>query len=124
VLYGETSPEVQWPRYELAHALGFQHHFPDPRQNFIMGEFNAAVSTLLEAFSSGIAVIRSLRRRRKENKSEIDAVVKAEESRLSKSLKKNKVDVRSVYKSKLERLGRRFADGDGKPPALDRVIAC
>ena len=81
-----------------------------------MGEFNAAVSTLLEAFSSGIAIIRSLRRRRKESKAEIDSVVKAEESRLSKSLKKNRVDVRSVYKTKLDRLGRRFANGDGKPP--------
>jgi hypothetical protein len=85
-----------------------------------MGEFNAAVSTLLEAFSSGIAIIRSLRRRRKESKSEIDSAVKAEESRLSKSLKKNRVDLRSVYKTKLERLGRRFADGDGKPPEMDR----
>jgi hypothetical protein len=85
-----------------------------------MGEFNAAVSTLLEAFSSGIAIIRSLRRRRKESKSEIDSAVKAEELRLSKSLKKNRVDLRSEYKTKLERLGRRFADGDGKPPKMDR----
>jgi hypothetical protein len=84
-----------------------------------MGEFNTAVSTLLEAFSSGIAVIRSLRCRRKESKAEIDSAVKAEESRLSKSLKKNRVDVRSVYKTKLERLGRPFADGDGKPPETD-----
>jgi hypothetical protein len=81
-----------------------------------MGEFNAAVSTLLEAFGSGIAVIRSLRHRRKESKSQIDPAVKAEESRLSKSLKKNRVDVRSVYESKLERLGYRFSDGDGKEP--------
>lgn len=85
-----------------------------------MGEFSAAVSTLLEAFSSGIAIIRSRRRRRKESKAEIDSAVKAEESRLSKSLKKNRVDVRSVYKTKLDRLGRRFADGDGKPPEMDR----
>jgi hypothetical protein len=84
-----------------------------------MGEFNAAVSTLLEAFSSGIAIIRSLRRRRKENKSEIDSTMKAEESRLSKSLKKNRVHVQSVYKTKLDGLGRRFADGDGKPPEID-----
>lgn len=85
-----------------------------------MGEFNAAVSILLEAFSSGIAIIKSLRRRRKESKSEIDSAVKAEESRLSKSLKKNRVHVRSVYKTKLDRLGRRFADGDGEPPEIDR----
>ena len=100
--------------------LGFEHYFGCPIKYSIMGEFNAAVSTLLEAFSSGIAIIRSLRRRRKESKSEIDSAVKAEESRLSKSLKKNKVDVRSVYKTKLDRLGRRFADGDGKPPEMDR----
>jgi hypothetical protein len=81
-----------------------------------MGEFNSAVSTLLEAFSSGIAIIKSLRLRRKESKSQIDSTFKAEESRLSKSLKKNKLDVRSVYESKLERLGHRFSDGDGKNP--------
>jgi hypothetical protein len=79
-----------------------------------MGEFNAAVSTLLEAFNSGIAIIKSLRRRRREGNSPIDPAVKAEESRLSKSLKKNRMDVRSVYERKLERLGHRFSDGDGK----------
>jgi hypothetical protein len=87
-----------------------------------MGEFDAAVSALLDAFSSGIALIRSLRRRRKESKSDFDTAVKAEESRLNKSLKRNKADVRSVYETKLERLGRRFADGDGKPPGLKHDV--
>lgn len=85
-----------------------------------MGELNAAVSTLLEAFSTGIAIIRSLRRRRKESNSQIDASLKAEESRLSKSLKRNRVDVQSVYESKLEKFGHRFSDGDGKVPEKDR----
>lgn len=81
-----------------------------------MGEFNVAVSTLLEAFSSGIAIIRSLRRRRKESKSQVNPTVKAEELRLSKTLKKIRIDVRRVYESKVERLGHRFSDGDGKAP--------
>lgn len=87
-----------------------------------MVDFSTTVSTLLEAFSSGIAIIKSLRRRRKESKLVIDTTVKAEESRLGKSLKKNRLDVRSVYKTKSERLGRRFADGDGKPPELYRDL--
>jgi hypothetical protein len=96
--------------------FGYQYNNKHP----LMGEFYATVSTLLEAFGKGITIIRSLRRRRKESKAEIDSAVKADESRLSKSLKKNRIDVRSAYKAKLERLGRQFADGDGKPPEMDR----
>lgn len=62
-----------------------------------MGDFGTAVSTLLESFSNGLAVIKRLRRRRKEAKASIYASVKAEEDSLKVSLRSNRRDIKSSY---------------------------
>lgn len=77
-----------------------------------MGEFHDAVTTLLEAFASGIAIIKTLRKRRKEHRIPIDSTVKVAETHLSKSLKKNRADVQTVYGRNLSQAGGRFAVGD------------
>jgi len=89
-----------------------------------MGDFKDAVTTLLDAFSSGIAVIKSLRRRRAEHKIPVDPSVKAEETRLSKSLRKNRADVRSAYSQDFEKLGSWFAAGDVKAHSTLTSILC
>jgi hypothetical protein len=78
-----------------------------------MGELNEVVVALLEAFSGGLAIIKTLRHRRKEAKAKIDTATQSEELRLRRSLKKNREDVRSVYSKDLEKLGSKFAEGDG-----------
>lgn len=78
-----------------------------------MGEFNDAVVTLLDAFSNGIAIIKSLRRRRKEAKEALGPQIKAEEARLGKSLRKDKAFVQNRYSQNLTKFGHRFATGDG-----------
>lgn len=78
-----------------------------------MGKFNVGVSTLLDAFSGGIAIIKSLRRRRKQSGSVVASAVKAEEARLSKSLKNNRAHVRTAYDRDVAKLGKKFAKGDG-----------
>jgi hypothetical protein len=78
-----------------------------------MGEFNAAVSTLLGAFSSGIAIIKRLRRRRhEEGWPTTNSSIKREEIRLAKSLKRNRADVQTAYTQDLTKFGSRFAEGD------------
>jgi hypothetical protein len=78
-----------------------------------MGEFETTVSTLLGAFSSGLAIIKRLRRRRHEDGwPTTDPSVKREEVRLAKSLKRNRTDVQTVYTRDLTKFGSRFAEGD------------
>lgn len=79
-----------------------------------MGEFNDAVTTLLEAFTNGLAIIRSIRRRRKEPLVQVDSGLKKDELRLRKSLKKSRVEVRNAYAHDLAKVGQRFSEGDGK----------
>ena len=76
-----------------------------------MGEFHAAVSTLLDAFSQGIATIKTQKSRRTRHRS--SGV--ASEARLSKSLKKNRNEVKNAYDRDLDRFGADFAIGDGTP---------
>jgi hypothetical protein len=85
-----------------------------------MGDFQNAVLALLDAFARGIAVIRTQRMRRKE-KLAIASTHKTAETRLSKSLKKNKASVQDAYDKDLARIGPGFAAGDGelKPPELE-----
>lgn len=90
-----------------------------------MGELQNAVSTLLDAFARGIAVIKTQRDRRKQEKVSIDSTHKTAETRLSKSLKKNKADVRDAYRKDLARFGPGFAAGDGefcRVPLQDRKL--
>lgn len=77
-----------------------------------MGDLGNAVSTLLESFSNGLAVVKRLKRKRKDTKTKVDASVKVEEELLSKSLRTNKKHIESVY----DRCARtkNFAAGDGK----------
>jgi len=79
-----------------------------------MGEFHDAVSTLLEAFSRGIAIIKTQRGRRKQENLPLDSTHKKAETHLSKSLKKNKVTVKGAYGRELSQVGPGFAEGDGK----------
>lgn len=81
-----------------------------------MGDFGTAVSDLLHTFTTGLAVIRRLRRRRKETRTKIDSTVKAEEERLSESLKSNRRDVKSVYDKCTQT--ESFATGDGEDMKL------
>jgi hypothetical protein len=73
-----------------------------------MGEFHDAVTRLLGAFSCGISMIKA-QRRNNETKPDPKA-----ETRLSKSLKKNRLEVENAYGEDLVRFGPSFADGDGK----------
>jgi hypothetical protein len=79
-----------------------------------MGEFHDAVSTLLDAFTHGMAVIKTQRGRRKKESIPIDSTTKSAETNLSKALKKNRVDVKDAYGKDLARHGPDFAKGDGK----------
>lgn len=87
-----------------------------------MGEFNETVTTLLQAFSSGIEVIKRLRRRRKESREEVDASIKKEEQRLHRSLKRNRADVHQAYSHDRAKLGDRFEKGDCKFHPLTSAI--
>jgi hypothetical protein len=78
-----------------------------------MGEFHDAVSTLLQAFAHGISIIKTQRGRRKKEKVPIDSSRKIAESHLSKSLKKNRKDVKNAYERDVALLGPGFAVGDG-----------
>lgn len=79
-----------------------------------MGEFHAAVSSLLDAFARGISIIKTQRKRRKSGRIQIDQSSKVAETHLSKSLKKNRTEVQSAYGKDLNRFGPGFAEGDGK----------
>jgi hypothetical protein len=79
-----------------------------------MGEFHDAVSTLLEAFAHGISIIKIQRCRRKKEHIPIEPSKKNAESHLSKSLKKNRTEVKTAYGKDLARFGPGFAAGDGK----------
>jgi len=79
-----------------------------------MGELQSAVSALLDAFARGIAVIKTQRVRRKKEKVTIDSTHKTAETRLSKSLKKNRADVQDAYGKDLARFGPGFAVGDAE----------
>lgn len=77
-----------------------------------MGEFHDAVTKLLGAFSCGISMIKA--QRRKKDQSLLDPPSKKAETHLSKSLKKNRLEVENAYGEDLVRYGPSFADGDGK----------
>lgn len=79
-----------------------------------MGEFHDAVSTLLEAFGRGIDIIKCQRGTREKEQLPIEPAKKSAETHLSKSLKKNRVDVKNAYGRDLARHGPGFAVGDGK----------
>ncbi len=83
-----------------------------------MGEFHDAVSTLLEAFSRGIAMIKTQRGRRKQENLPLDSTRKKAETHLSRSLKKNKVTVKDAYGRELLQVGPGFAEGDGRLPSV------
>ena len=78
-----------------------------------MGEFHNAVSVLLEAFARGIAIIKTQRGRRKKEHHQVDSPHKIAETHLSKSLKRNRTDVKNAYGRDLARFGPSFAAGDG-----------
>lgn len=83
-----------------------------------MGEFHDAVSTLLQAFGRGIDIIKSQRSRRKGEQLRVEASQKNAETHLSKSLRKNRNDVKNAYGRDLARHGPGFAVGDGKTSFL------
>ncbi|KAG9239256.1 hypothetical protein BJ875DRAFT_448827 [Amylocarpus encephaloides] len=73
-----------------------------------MGEFHEAVSALLGFFTEGLSNIRAL----KEHRTGLRSSASTSEVRLTKSLKKNRNEVKSAYDRDLERFGAKFADGD------------
>jgi hypothetical protein len=79
-----------------------------------MSQFNDAVSTLLRAFSDGISIIKTQRGRRKKEKLPIDSSRRAAETHLSKSLKKNRTEVKNAYERDVARFGPGFQVGDGE----------
>lgn len=80
-----------------------------------MSQFNEAVIALIEAYNRGISVIKTHRRRRKDDKARVGAEIEAAEVRLSKTLKKGKADVVSAYSHELADFGSKFTAGDGEP---------
>jgi hypothetical protein len=92
------------------HVTSKPHVLP----HLTMGEFHDAVSTLLEAFSRGIDIIQSQRGRRKREQLPLQSSKKVAETHLSKSLKKNRTDVKKAYGRDLARFGPGFAVGDAE----------
>ena len=88
-----------------------------------MGEFHDAVATLLEAFGRGIDIIKSQRTRRKREQLPFEPTKHRAETHLSKSLKKNRVDVKNAYGRDLARHGRGFANGDGEKLPLHAAFS-
>jgi hypothetical protein len=76
-----------------------------------MSEFHDAVSTLLEAFARGLSIIKAQKKRRSKEQTSTKT---APEVQLSKSLKRNRKDVKTAYSRDLVRFGPGFAAGDGK----------
>lgn len=79
-----------------------------------MGEFHEAVFALLQAFGRGVDIIKSQRGRREREQLPIEPTKKNAESHLSKSLKKNRIDVKEAYGRDLARHGPGFALGDAE----------
>ena len=77
-----------------------------------MGEFHEAVTTLIDAFTSAISVIKVQRGKRKSARVPIDPERKEAESALSQSLKKSRRDVKHAYEKDVELLGDGFRNGD------------
>lgn len=75
-----------------------------------MGEFQDAVSSLLQTFAHGISIIKNRRKKRKVERGSASQVA---ETNLSKSLKQGRADVRDHYRQDLSRHGNLFAAGDG-----------
>jgi hypothetical protein len=76
-----------------------------------MSEFHDAVSTLLEAFARGLSIIKAQKKRRSK---ELTSTKSAPEVQLSKSLKRNRKDVKAAYSRDLAQVGPGFAVGDGR----------
>ena len=76
-----------------------------------MSEFHEAVSTLLEAFAKGLSIVKAQKKRRSKDQASAKA---APEAHLSKSLKKNRADVKNAFRRDLTQFGPEFAAGDGK----------
>jgi hypothetical protein len=84
-----------------------------------MGDFHTAVSTLLDAFARGLAVIRRKKERLPQDSTQRDA-----DKQLSRSLRKSRADVKNAYGRDLARFGPGFAVGDGEFPYIrTRCIA-
>jgi hypothetical protein len=77
-----------------------------------MGEFHDAVTTLLDAFTSAIGVIKVQRGKRKTARIAIDSERKEAESYLSRSLKRSRRDVKHAYERDAKALGDGFRNGD------------
>ncbi|KAH8791468.1 hypothetical protein BGZ57DRAFT_591245 [Hyaloscypha finlandica] len=80
----------------------------------MMGEFHEAVFALLQAWGRGVDIIKSQRGRREREQLPIEPTKKNAESHLSKSLKKNRIDVKEAYGRDLARHGPGFALGDAE----------
>lgn len=76
-----------------------------------MGEFHDTVSTLLEAFAKGISIVKAQKKRRRRD---LATSKTSTEAHLSKSLKRNRRNVKDRYQRDLAEFGTGFADGDGK----------
>lgn len=79
-----------------------------------MGEFHDAVATLLQAFASGISIIKAQRVRRKHEKGAGSSDRKSIERTLSRSLKRNRKEVKEAYERDVRALGTGFSAGDGR----------
>ena len=60
-------------------------------------------------------MIETQQARRKKERLLVDSTHKTAETRLNKSLKKNKTEVQESYRKVLARFGPGFAAGDGEP---------
>ncbi|RFU31011.1 hypothetical protein B7463_g5341, partial [Scytalidium lignicola] len=82
----------------------------------IMGEFQDAVTSLLETFTRGISIIKGRRKR--------NAAAQVAETSLSKSLKQSRSDVKDRYREDLSRHGKAFAAGDAQAYlSLNAILA-
>lgn len=79
-----------------------------------MGEFHDAVSTLLEAFTRGIAVLKRKKDRGGSNSRLTHKSTGCADEELSKALRNSRTDVRTAYTKNLAKFGSGFAAGDGE----------
>ncbi len=79
-------------------------------------DVSGSVLSIIAAFTSGLDIFKKLREKSppKKSKRAHDSGRRKQESQLSKSLHKGRVEIHKEYERNLDRAGARFATGDGK----------
>ncbi|KAI9864986.1 MAG: hypothetical protein M1824_004084 [Vezdaea acicularis] len=75
-------------------------------------EFSGLVRILIATFTTGLDVVSRVRAKRRARKAKLSAKRKAEESALTRSLSKAPGEIDGEYRRDVQRMGRRFEQGD------------